>query len=261
MSILELIARRSRLNAAAFSLPELLAEQALSQLPRKQRPAVHRLLVEHLGHRLLEDEPAPAADYVATLLSHGMDLDRLVCSILTETAVYLGDCWVNDALTFTEVTHAMGNLMQVTRDVTAIVPGAPQPAPSAPRILLVRTPGEDHFYGMTVAAYRLRASGALVRLDFSGDVAEICLTATSQDFDAIGFSVGSDVSEPALGDTISKVRKATPDAMILVGGAAIERDRDMAQRAGADHAIVSDDELKDLFPDHFHPVEFWSIAR
>lgn len=237
MSILELIARRSKVDASEFSLPDLLAEQAIARLPKFQDQSIHHLIVEYFSAALVRDDIADAQSYVDTLLAHGVGLDRLLFDFFAATAEYLGKCWEDDTLSFTQVTQGMGNLMLLTRDLTASPPVKVREEGLRPRVLLVRCPGEDHFFGMMLAGYRMRTFGWLVRLDFSGDTDEIAAAAMEQRFDVIGLTLSNKERIAQARKCIGSLRKIAPACLYGVGGGLVKADPSITARIGADLAI------------------------
>lgn len=234
MPLLEIIARRSRLDPAHFSLPDLLAEQALARVSLGPNHRFSQMITECLAAELLRDTPDAAVTYCQELLDHGVSDDLLLNTFIAGAADHLGRAWENDDLSFSQVTHAMGQLMEVARHVMFAPAAEPFMCPNRPRVLLMRPPGEEHVLGLLLSAQGMRHAGWLVRLDLSGDIATLAATTGAQDFDMIGLSVACPTRMKDLRRTIDAARMAQPKARIVVGGGLLTDHSELAKSAGAD---------------------------
>lgn len=234
MSLLEIIARRSKVDPAQFSLPSLLAEQALARVADRPKHRFNRMIAECLAAELLREGPSTATSYAQELLDHGVPEEMVLNTYIAGAADHLGRAWEEDDLSFSQVTHAMGQLMQVTRKVASTPATAPFLRPDRPRVLLMRTPGEEHILGLLLAAQDMRRAGWLVRVDLSGEIAALAATTGAQEFDLIGLTAAEPARLEALVATIQSGRKAQPKANLIVGGGLVTHHLDVAERAGAD---------------------------
>ncbi|WP_112320691.1 cobalamin B12-binding domain-containing protein [Oceanibium sediminis] len=244
MSLLELIARRSGSDPSGFSLPDVLAEQALSRLqgpdvstPCRESEQINRIAAVQLANELLGETSQNAVRYAGQLVEHGIGERRLLGSVVAGAADVLGVAWEEDRLNFAQVTEAMGHLMDVARVVMGPPPRGILSRPNALRVLLVRTPGEDHVLGLRLVAQEMRRHGWLVRLDLSGEPAAMAAACTQQRFDIIGFTIAGARRIPALSRSIGAARKMLPDARVVIGGWLVQDDPDLGARLGADLAL------------------------
>ncbi len=221
-----------------MSLPDLLAGEALEQLGGGRDGRSHGLIVGHLVAELLQADPRRTPDYIEALLDHGISLERLINGYVPAAADLLGEAWCDDRLTFSDVTHASGMLMQIVRDY------APQPPAvimarggPPPRVLLVRPRGEEHVLGMTLVARAMRAAGWLVRVELTQDPAALSAALAGQHYDLIGLTASGPACEAAVAEVIGLGRRTQAAARIVVGGHWIVEEPDAAARLGADAAI------------------------
>jgi len=218
MSLLELIARRSRVDTPKFSLPDLLAEQALARLSNTETAAIHHLVVQYFSAQLLAPDQNAGRAYAETLLDQGVTRSKLLYGYIPASAAYLGKCWEEDDLSFAQVTHGLGQLMQISRDLGAGAPVAPGLSAAPRRALLLRTPGEEHILGLTLTAHRLRANGWLVGIDLGGDLAELSGRYRGSSFDIIGFTASAEQRLDMLARVAERFSGACPDARLVLGG-------------------------------------------
>ncbi|NNU79363.1 cobalamin B12-binding domain-containing protein [Halovulum dunhuangense] len=235
MSLLEIIAKRSRTDAATFSLPELLAGQALARVSDTSSPQVSSLISQHFAAETLRDTSDGARRYAELLMDHGVTEQRLLNGYIAGAAEVLGRAWEEDTLSFAQVTHAMGNLTRIAREMMSPPPARVASGPALPRILMARAPGEDHTLGLMLTAQEMRRAGWLVRLDLSGDEASLAAALHAQRFDLVGFSACTWARIPALIHAIKLCRRMQDHASVVVGGWLGHDDPEqMAQRLGAD---------------------------
>jgi|GEM_PF-3672756 len=243
MSLLELISQRSTCEASVFSLPNLLAEQAVVRLqsgaekPVVDAPNLNLIIAESLANELLRDESADALRYADLLFQHGLSKHRFLTEVLPAAADALGRAWEEDRLTFTDVTHASGQLMEVARATMPPPPLDSMSHPQRQRALLARTPGEDHYIGLILAAQEMRRRGWSVRLELSGDPNVLKTAFSADEFDVIGFTIAGHGALPKLRETIKLARRKTSAENIVVGGWLAEQAPDDVLEAGADMAI------------------------
>ncbi|MEM8870612.1 MAG: cobalamin B12-binding domain-containing protein [Pseudomonadota bacterium] len=238
MSLLELIARRSKVDPSHFSLPDLLAEQALARIAMQPRHHLNHLISECLAAELLREGSANALDYVQRLLDHGVSEERLLNGYVAGAADHLGHAWEKDDLSFAQVTHAMGQLLEVSRSVMRAPPADKYFDPDRPRVLLMRPPGEEHVLGLLLAAQEMRRNGWLVRVDLSADIAVLATTTGALEFDIIGLTAACPARLPDLQRAIGAARRAQPDARIALGGGLVTLDRKTAEASGSDVTIA-----------------------
>ena len=243
MSLLELIARRSKVDASHFSLPDLLAEQALARIAMQPRHHLNLLISDCLAAELLREGTDNALDYVHRLLDHGISEERLLNGYIAGAADHLGVAWEEDDLSFSQVTHAMGQLLEVSRKIMSAPPSQKILAPNRPRVLLMRTPGEEHVLGMLLAAQDMRRKGWLVRIDLSGEVSGLAATTANIEFDVIGTSAACPGRLHSLHKTFNAARRAQPDAKIVLGGGLVGRDPMVAEVAEADLMVARGGDL------------------
>ncbi|MEM8788143.1 MAG: cobalamin-dependent protein [Pseudomonadota bacterium] len=231
MSLMGLIARKSRSDATAFSLPHVFAERALSELSGREGGRINPFLVQKFCDHLVTGDGGAADAYVDTLRELGLGTERLLTGYIPAAADALGIGWVEDRITFSQVTAAMGALMAVTRQV---MPPPRSPAGRRPpRILLSRAPGEEHVLGLLLASHALRQQGWLVNMDLSGDLYHLRAKVLAEDVDIVGFGITCPERLNGLQAAIKVVRNSSKVRIVVGGGLVAAAD----DKFGADLAI------------------------
>ena len=253
MSLLELIAERSTIDPAAFSLPDLLAERALAQLPDRASGQVNQQIIGFFAAELLREDPAHARRYAETLLDHGVRENVFLEGYAAGAAALLGTAWEDDRLSFAMVTHGLGQLMDVVRDCISAPPAQPFMEIDRPRVLMARAPGEEHVLGLLIVAQDMRRRGWLVRVHLSGDLEALAAATQMQPFDLIGFTASCRDRCRGLRTAIRQIRGFQPNSAITVGGG-IGDDEGLAEDIGADLVVGRQAGSVERLIEHFRIV-------
>lgn len=164
----------------------------------------------------------------------GMSLLDLY-DLLTHTLARVGDCWENGELTVAQEHRATAAAHQLV----ARLRGAP-PASVRGSVLLTTMPGERHILGITVLEHLLET--ARFRDVSVGDVpvTDICdMAAQLPALRAVLISAHQAPDEPALRGLVRALRRAAPEAQIVVGGPAFARTDAAPAKCGADHVRLT----------------------
>ena len=206
------------------------------------RARVTQEAVLALAAALLGPDPATgAAACVARCRAEGVPVEAICLDLLSGTARHLGDLWVEDRCSFTEVTlaavhlhrllHAMAlGVDPVGRDADSEAP------PPAGLALLVAAPGEQHSLGLSMLSDFFRGAGWQVQNPVVSGPADSARVVAARPVDLIGFSLGAEVHLPRLAPCVAAVRRASRnrDIIVMVGGPAFLDRPELAIRLGAD---------------------------
>jgi len=199
-----------------------------------------------------------AAAYVIVLRERGLAMDTLFIELLEPTARHLGDMWDRDECDFIDVTLGVARLQKllaVFNDTHGI------PALDTRRhVLMAMTPGDQHYFGVTMVERFLLAAGWQVQTELSATLEEIADAARRQWFAVVGLTAGSERQLNVLRSTISLVRKQSlnPAIGVMVGGPMFTANPRLAAEVGADGtapnaptAVLVAQKLFDLASDTF----------
>ncbi len=203
-------------------------------------PAVSADVIE-LGDRLLSRDDVAALEYVRAKLAAKMPLDDLYIELLAPTARYLGDLWDIDACDFAAVTLGLYRLHRILRELDSSFVGEAQLEPNGLPVLLVPTPGEQHMFGLALAAEFFRRAGWNVWSSTLISRNELGAMVRDEWFAVIGFSLSCESRLEALAAAIQLARRESCNRRIgvLVGGRTFAEHPDLVARVGAD-AMAAD---------------------
>lgn len=184
---------------------------------------------------ILELDMTATLVHVRAVREAGHPLESMFLDLLAPTARLLGDMWEADLCSFTDVTIGLSRLQQVLRDLSPTFENEDRPKVQG-RILLARTPGEQHSFGLAMLETFFRRAGwEVCGADVHGRQ-DLLRLAREDWFDAIGLSLSSDVLYEAVRSLIPALRKASKNRSVLmmVGGRYFADHPDHAKLIGAD---------------------------
>ncbi len=177
--------------------------------------------------------------HLETLLEGGAAPERLCLDVLAPAARHLGDLWVQDEYDFVAVTIGVMQLQQamlhlMPRDAVSVPPA--QRAARAASILMTTVPGNDHTFGVAMAADFFRRAGWAVSSGTPRRLESLQHHLRTQRFDAIGFSVSCEAQLEMLARSIAAVRQSSINSRIVtvIGGPLFMSDPQLALQFGAD---------------------------
>lgn len=167
--------------------------------------------------------------------ARGVGIEMLLLELLAPAARRLGDLWVDDLCSFTDVTLGLAALQQALRSLGPSAPGE-RPAPGLGRILLAPVPGEQHSFGNAMLEEFFRRGGWEVEGGTASSKAELLESTRSTWFDVVGLSLSSELLFDKVRPAIRAIRQASqnPDVVVMVGGPFFLDHPDRVAEAGAD---------------------------
>jgi MerR family transcriptional regulator, light-induced transcriptional regulator len=239
-----------------------------SSPPAADRPALAQLIEKHIIPRLMDDhgtgacalpaipaldndivaftdatlalEASVALDHFNGLIERGFAVDVLFERLLVPAALRLGEMWERDVRDFLDVARGMDHIQQIILAHSSAFCTEGKISDTSHRILLVTLPQERHRLGLCLVRADFWREGWDVccgELQFMNDLEKLVRQTR---YDAVGISAGRVGDAPMLARNLTRVRKASlnPDLLILTGGYAFQRDRNLSTAVGAD--IVAD---------------------
>jgi MerR family transcriptional regulator, light-induced transcriptional regulator len=149
----------------------------------------------------------------------------------------LGDDWLDDRVSFMEVTLASSRMQAMLRAIgaawTADLAGPGQQG----ALLLVVVPNEQHTLGAMVLLGQLRRMGVSVRLSVAPEKAELRNLLAEGRYQGVLVSAASPSRLADLRAVVEEVRRTGPDGMVVaVGGHILQSGVDVKGATGADLA-------------------------
>lgn len=185
---------------------------------------------------LMEHEAAAACACAKAMHRGGLGLETIRLDVLAPAARRLGDLWMEDACTFTDVMVGLGRLHKVLHSLELAGPLEVPPLKEERRILLTACPGEQHTFGIAVVAAFFREAGWHVYHDNAASDADLGQMVRRNWFAVVGFSICAEDQLTALAARIRRVRRASCNTAIriMVGGKIFTDQPELAAQVGAD---------------------------
>jgi len=243
------IYRRDDLAVRQGRLAQLISSRVIPQLLRlhgdvlPDAPSVEVLVealapdsadITGLADIILGSDLEAAVSYVTVLRERGLSMDSLFIELLEPTARHLGEMWDHDECDFVDVTLGVARLQKL---LAAFNNSHTEPALDSRRaVLMAMTPGDQHFFGVTMVERFLLASGWKVQTETSATMQEIANAAKGRWFAVAGLTAGSTEMMEPLAATIRLIRQtsANPRIGIMVGGPLFTANPALALEVGAD---------------------------
>ncbi len=227
-------------------VPRLIASGFVAERLDRARPenggALPDLDAEAFVGLLLHSERGTCVAHLRDLSARGHRLEALYLDLLAPAARLLGPMWLEDRLSFVEVSVALARLQALIVKLSrADFSAFPDPDPKR-SIVLAHAQGEGHSLGLQLVAEFFRLAGWTVAGGpgvSSG--AELRSLLRNDAFAAVGLSAGSHEKALDLVADVAAARRTArrPDFVLLVGGAAFVADPELWRQLNSD-AMASD---------------------
>jgi MerR family transcriptional regulator, light-induced transcriptional regulator len=173
---------------------------------------------------------------IGGLLQQGVPLETIFLDLLAPTARRVGDFWLEDRVSFADVTIALGRLQKVVRDLSLHGSRLERRDTEGRSVLLAAAPGEQHTFGVVVVEELFRRAGWRTWTELSGDESEILGSVQSHRFDMFGVTASAEHHLDQVSLLIKSVRRASKnrDITIMVGGLIFTERPELAAAVGAD---------------------------
>jgi methanogenic corrinoid protein MtbC1 len=243
------IYRREDRVARQANLVQLISAKVIPQLLRlhtdvvPDAPPVDDLIkalapsnadITSLADIILGSDLEAAVAYVMMLRERGLAMETLFVEVLEPTARMLGEMWDEDKCDFIDVTIGVSRLQKLLAifNNSHTVPALD----SRRNVLMAMTPGDQHYFGVTMVERFLLAAGWKVETDLAGTADDIAQIAGGTWFAVAGFTMGSEQMIESLTATIARVRERSlnPSIGIMVGGPQFTANPALALEVGAD---------------------------
>ncbi len=176
---------------------------------------------------------------VQAQLSAGLRTEALFLSLIQPAARLLGERWVADTASFTDVTIGLWTLQGIfSEHVESFYTQArpEQGAPGLPGLFLCATPGSQHRLGLRMVAAFFAKAGWQVTVHESASESELLEAAAASGAALIGLSLSTEGDMLMASDLITRLRRVcrAMKPAVMIGGPGVEVFPNQARAAGAD---------------------------
>ena len=197
-----------------------------------------RLAAAYLGHALAGDKRAALACVLEPLQAGAIDLTTLYDGVLAPAAAHVGELWHSGEITVAD-EHFSTRLTQEAMARAKAIAERGRPRREA-RLVLACPPDEHHELGMRMLEDVLEADGWEVHgLGARTPVRDLAAYVRKVRPVAVALSCGTPIAVPGLLQAVEALRADDPDALVVVGGRAVERYPAIAAAAGATAAFTN----------------------
>jgi methanogenic corrinoid protein MtbC1 len=175
---------------------------------------------------ITRDGPQKTEQYIADLLNLGMGVDSIVLELIPRIARKLGDQWLSDSLSFTEVTIATGRLQKLIYSLDHLFQETRTHAATTHTILISAAPGSHHTLGPLILSNYFNWAGWNVLSESAPTQQYIEKTVASKSLTAIAISVADYDQLDQLPALIQSIRNKSlnPAIIVLTGGSLYNSD-------------------------------------
>lgn len=166
---------------------------------------------------VLDDSRRDAEIIIEALIGRGIRSQRVLLTLVSDTARRLGDLWSRDDATFAEVTLGLCTLHRLVRERDWRSDGASS-RDAGRTIALTALPGEQHLFGVTVVAEIFRDCGWHAAPLTGLSEVSVLQQLASESFDVLGISVTHSDNTDAARRFVSSCRAASRNKNIVVFG-------------------------------------------
>ncbi len=163
-----------------------------------------------------QDLPMALA-YIEDIVNAGISIETVLLQLVAPAARLLGDEWLDDMRTFTEVTIGLTTLQEV---VHVLGPSFADETVQRGSVVLVAAPNEQHTLGVYLLGEFLRRAGWGVIVDPNMHKEELLSRLHEQHIEMVGISVSnSDLLEPTT-RLVREIKRASMnrEMLVMIGG-------------------------------------------
>jgi MerR family transcriptional regulator, light-induced transcriptional regulator len=200
----------------------------------------YRERIEELTRIVLATGEDRSLDYVEQMRRQGTSVERLYLGLISSVARHLGDLWLADVCTFTDVTLGLWRLHQVARTLSPIFQQDASARLPRYQALLVPLPGEQHTFGLYLLAEFFRRAGWGVYSMPLKAAHDVIAIVRSEWFAVVGLSLSCETRLEELAKQIRIIRRVSCNhgICVMVGGAIFIEHPEFVSQVGADLMAV-----------------------
>ncbi len=196
---------------------------------------------------LLKVENGAYDQLIMNMITGGISPNDLIDHVIPAAAQELGEEWLSDTRSFTDVTIGTSRLQQIVRNLETSLVRENFVNIVERRALLIIPEAEQHTLGSVILANQLRRHGVRVDVVFDNKANGLSSKVSDGLYFLIGFSIGTDQSIKRASSIVTMLRDCRVKAPIALGGTALTCDpKSVVYDVGADFFAHNAREALDL---------------
>lgn len=182
---------------------------------RRTTPSLE--VIEEIGQMAVAQQTRSLIQRLSQMASEGLSFRALLLEVIAPAADWLGERWMDDTLTFSDVT-AGANILE--RVVAALGADSDPPLRHGELVVLTAAPGEQHVLPVHLLGETLRHEGWAVHVDPSIANEELRRLVSQDEVAAVGFTCSDIERMGGIADLITSLRACSRNTKILfyIGG-------------------------------------------
>ncbi len=187
--------------------------------------AIDATHIKEFAELLIQDGNDPAEAFVDTQMARGLSVERILIDLFAPAARELGDMWLRDECTFSEVTIGLCTLetllMRHAGNRTVVPFGDDDHM-----ALFAPLPGEQHVFGLQIVKELFRTAGWTVCCPASESQDGLLKAVHGEWFTMVGLSASRAESLAQSAPIIDAIRQCScnPNIIVVVGGQFVGKD-------------------------------------
>jgi methanogenic corrinoid protein MtbC1 len=196
-----------------------LALRALGELADNETVELDQgQLLEAFCHAFTMEDSTQRDRIISYLGKAGLTDEEILDRIIPSAARRIGEKWLQDELTFAQVTISAARMQELSRFLGGRGASVPSTIPLGFNMLLIIPVEEQHTMGAFVAADQFRREGVWVHLAIGQNAKELDRTVSNHHFSMIGISAASRRSLKSVKTIVDILKTRESSIPIVLGG-------------------------------------------
>jgi MerR family transcriptional regulator, light-induced transcriptional regulator len=221
-------------------IPRLMLSHRLgpnhTSVTHRKAKIIEKADVEEFTRLVVLHDVTVAEAYVRVFRDQGVSMEDIFMQVLAPSAKRLGELWLTDHCSFTDVTVGLSRIYQLVHRLGPQFESETGRAACGRTAFLAPVPGEQHGLGLLLVEEFFRREGWDVWSPSSITSNEIIQTVGREHYDMIGISVTCGALIDDLASVIQAARRESrnKNVIVMVGGRFFNQNPELVERVGAD---------------------------
>ena len=194
-----------------------------------------RRKVENFCYALISDDDQEGRVFIERVYEDGASLEAIYLNYLAEAAVILGEWWVSDDASFSEVSIGASRIYAIMRGMSYLF--VPKKLVNFKSAVFASIPGETHNLGIRMAADLFGQEGWDIDMIIGKSHDDLIAEIADSRCPIIGLSAAGAHSAAALARVVVALRISNPWAAIVLSGQITNEDQDVISALDVDGVV------------------------